>query len=264
MGKYYKSGDGGRMTTGMIVLAVGLFLLVRKMGIFIPDWIFSWPMIFVAVGIISLAKHNFQSGFGLFMVIFGGYFLLKKELNIPHEIETFLIPAGLIALGVFLMLTKGKKDYLNWSGMNSMDYGKEQGIGGSSKTSDSSSYSDLGSAGFTTEQNDRVFSQALFCGIQKRVLSKNFIGGKVSAIFGGTEIDLTQADLGPNAVLNVEVAFGGVKLMMPANWEVKMDVTNVFAGVEDKRMYPQHSEEQPKVLRITGTVLFGGLEIKSF
>lgn len=111
---------------------------------------------------------------------------------------------------------------------------------------------------------DMINSQALFCGIQKRILSKNFKGGKVSAIFGGTEIDLTQADLSENAVLSVEVAFGGVKLLMPPHWDLKMGVTNIFAGVEDKRMYPQSTGESNKVLTITGTVLFGGLEIKSY
>ncbi|GGF41561.1 LiaF transmembrane domain-containing protein [Echinicola rosea] len=264
MKKTFGRGDGGRVTTGLIVLAVGMFLLVRQLGVMVPGWIFSWPMIFVAVGLITLSKHNFQSGFGFFMILFGGFFLLKNELDIPFDIERYLVPGGLILLGLFLLATKNRKvfnDFGNWQGGQKIYPGGNTGKG-SSFTSDEGSFGS--SQAFTSEQSDMVNSQALFCGIQKRILSKNFKGGKVSAIFGGTEIDLTQADLSENAVLSVEVAFGGVKLLMPPHWDLKMGVTNIFAGVEDKRMYPQATGESNKVLTITGTVLFGGLEIKSY
>lgn len=102
MKKTFGGGDGGRTTTGLIVLAVGMFLLVRQLGVSVPGWIFSWPMIFVAIGLITLSKHNFQSGFGFFMLLFGGFFLLKNELNIPWELERYLVPGGLIILGLFL------------------------------------------------------------------------------------------------------------------------------------------------------------------
>src|SRR5690606_28531460 len=111
---------------------------------------------------------------------------------------------------------------------------------------------------------DVLNSQAIFCGVQKRVLSKNFFGGKISTFFGETEIDLSQADLGEHAYLDVEVAFGGVKLIVPPHWDLRIDVTNIFAGVEDKRIYPQVTPDPAKVLVIKGTVIFGGLEIKSF
>ncbi|QDH77539.1 hypothetical protein FKX85_00170 [Echinicola soli] len=265
MKKTFGRGDGGRTTTGLIVLVVGLFLLVKQLGVIVPGWIFSWPMIFVAIGLITLSKHNFQSGFGFFMILFGGFFLLKNELNIPLNIERYLVPAGLILLGLFLLATKNRKvfsDFGNWTGGEQKIHSGGGAGKGASYMSSEESFG--GSGAFTSEQSDMVNSQALFCGIQKRILSKNFKGGKVSAIFGGTEIDLTQADLSENAVLSVEVAFGGVKLLMPPHWDLKMGVTNIFAGVEDKRMYPQSTGESNKVLTITGTVLFGGLEIKSY
>ncbi|WP_460539779.1 LiaF transmembrane domain-containing protein [Echinicola sediminis] len=268
MKRRYGSGDGGRTTTGLIVLAVGLFLLVRKLGFFIPDWIFSWPMIFIAIGLITLAKHQFRSGFGVFLVLFGGFFLLTNELDIPIRVERYLIPVGLIILGIFLLMTKRKGAWYQFDKWEkpSGSYGPEvsgKGKGvGETFMSDKEYWSE--GAGFQEQNEDVINSQALFCGIQKRVMSKNFKGGKVSAIFGGTEIDLTQADLAEGAVLNVEVAFGGVKLLIPPHWELKMGVTNLFAGVEDKRMYPQGGEDTGKVLVINGTVLFGGLEIKSF
>ncbi len=119
-------------------------------------------------------------------------------------------------------------------------------------------------AAFNNDGGDLLSSQALFCGVQKRIMSKSFKGGKISTFFGGTEIDLRQADLTEQAFLDVEVAFGGIKLIVPPHWDLQINVTNVFAGIEDKRVYPAATPDPAKVMRIRGTVIFGGLEIKSF
>lgn len=52
--------------------------------------------------------------------------------------------------------------------------------------------------------------------------------------------------------------------MVPPHWDLKIDVANIFAGIEDKRMYLQTPADPAKVLVIKGTIVFGGLEIKSF
>ena len=83
-------------------------------------------------------------------------------------------------------------------------------------------------------------------------------------LFRSVDIDLSQADIAETAYLDVDVAFGGVKLIVPPHWDLKIDVTNIFAGVEDKRMYPQTSTDPSKVMVIKGSIIFGGLEIKSF
>ena len=114
------------------------------------------------------------------------------------------------------------------------------------------------------DSSDYVNLEAIFTNVQKRVLSKNFKGGKAFALFGGMEIDLSQADLGDKPVLDVEVSFSGLKLILPPHWDVQLDVTNMFAGVEDKRVYPQTTADPSKVLKIKGTVIFGGLDIKSY
>lgn len=261
MARRFGDSDGGRTVTGVIVLAVGLFLLISKLGFSVPDWLLSWPMIFVVIGIISLVKHNFQSGFGLVMLLFGAFFLIKNELGIPFGMEPYLAPVGLIVLGVYLLLTKKRRKYPEFSGWDKMS-GSFQEKGSREEDTPASESTES----TQSETRDTINSQALFCGIKRRVLSKHFSGGKVSAFFGGTEIDLTQADLSKNAVLDVEVAFGGVKLLVPSNWDLKINVDNVFAGVEDKRVYTSSSSsiDPTKALILKGTVVFGGLEIKSF
>lgn len=264
MNRRKAQNDNGNLTIGLIILVIGAVLLFRKMGIFIPGWIISWPMIFIAIGLITLVKHNFKSGFGVFMVLFGSFWLLKRELNLPFEMEQYLIPVGLIVLGLFIILSRKKETFSTLKDWNGLEQSFGKNTLGTKEISDTSDPNLTASTDLSIEGGDVVNSQALFCGIQKRVLSKNFKGGKLSAIFGGTDIDLSQADLTGPAVLDVEVAFGGIKLIVPPHWDIQINVTNMFAGVEDKRMYPQTKTDVTKILRIKGTIFFGGLEIKSF
>src|SRR5690606_31302710 len=259
------------LTAGVLILIVGVVLLLQRMGVFFRSWLFSWPMLIIAIGLMVLAKHRFRSGFGFFMVLFGALFLIKRELHYPIDIS-YLIPIGLILLGLYLMLYKRnyKGDmYEDWNQSKKAKYRDPFYTGNPTATfkrtapiGDEGSESVKGS--HFVDNGDVLHSQALFCGIQKRVLSKNFYGGKISTYFGGTDIDLSQADIGETAFLDVDVAFGGVKLIVPPPWDLKIDVTNIFAGIEDKRIYPQNSTEPGKVMVIRGTIIFGGLEIKSF
>jgi hypothetical protein len=81
---------------------------------------------------------------------------------------------------------------------------------------------------------------------------------------GGIDLDLTQADISGAVYLQIDVIFGGVKLIVPPHWQIQTEVTNIAAGIEDKRLYRQSEVDPSKVLIIRGTILFGGLEIKSF
>lgn len=259
-----RSNYNNNLTAGLLILMVGVILLLQRMGVFFPGWLFSWPMLFIVVGVVILVKHRFQSGFGAFMVLFGGIFLIKTEFHYSIDIS-YLVPIGLILLGLYLMVYKksSKTAYSGWDFSNKakdpFNIGNPEANFKGTGNKDS-----LGLGAKYNDNGDVLHSQALFCGIQKRVLSKNFYGGKISTYFGGTDIDLSQADISETAYLDVDVAFGGVKLIVPPHWDLKIDVTNMFAGIEDKRMYPQTTADPTKVMVIKGTIIFGGLEIKSF
>jgi hypothetical protein len=118
----------------------------------------------------------------------------------------------------------------------------------------------------STEQStneDTIESTTVMAGIKKKILSKNFKGGEITNVFGGTEIDFTQADFEGKVTIELTNAFGGTRLIIPANWEIISEFTSVLGGIDDKR--PQHpkTEEEKKVLVLRGTNVFGGVEIKS-
>ncbi len=117
----------------------------------------------------------------------------------------------------------------------------------------------------TTGEGEFIESNIFLGGVKKRVLSKNFKGGEINAFMGGSEIDLTQADIQGTVVIEVNQVFGGTKLILPPHWNIKTSEANVvFGGIEDKRPVKAANIDADKVLVIKGTTVFGGIELNSY
>ena len=116
-------------------------------------------------------------------------------------------------------------------------------------------------SGYSSE--DYIDTTSIFGGVHKKVVSKNFRGGDVVTFLGGSEIDLSQAEIIGTARLDVTQVMGGTKIIVPAHWEVRSEVTALFAGFEDKRQQPAMINPE-KVLIIDGTSIFGGIELKNY
>lgn len=257
------TNQSNNYTLGIILIVVGSIILLKKIGIFLPVWIFSWPMVFIAVGLVLLINQQFKSGAGFFFLLFGSFFMLKKHVDLPNGFEGYFLAGGLIAVGLYFILNQKSIKSPNFNqAFQTPPFGykaEDAEVVGEESSDSTKSYSES-----TFDQPEVITSQAFLSGDQKRILSKNFRGGKISAILGGAEIDLSQADMIEPAMLNIEVAMGGVKLIVPPHWNVQVNVSNVLAGVEDKRLYPQVTPDPKKILKIYGSVILGGLEIKSF
>jgi predicted membrane protein len=104
----------------------------------------------------------------------------------------------------------------------------------------------------------------MFGGTKKNVISKDFKGGEVTCVFGGAEINLSQADINGKVVLEMHQVFGGTKLIVPPHWQVNHQETVAFmGGIEDRR--PDTKDTDPnKILILKGTSVFGGLDISSY
>jgi len=105
---------------------------------------------------------------------------------------------------------------------------------------------------------------AIFGGGEKIITSNNFRGGKLTAIFGGVDLILLNAQLAQGShQLEVFAMFGGWTLRIPSNWHVKSEVVAIFGGVSDKRYIgPDTVKDNTRQLVIKGFVMFGGGEIK--
>ena len=93
----------------------------------------------------------------------------------------------------------------------------------------------------------------IFGGGERTINSDNFKGGKITCVFGGSSIDMLSAKLAPgNNVIDVFTVFGGSKLIIPSDWDIKLDVVAIFGGFSDKRRNITTSSEGDSRLIIKG------------
>jgi hypothetical protein len=280
MNNYTKPRNDGSIAFGVIILGIGIVLLFRKFGLYIPDWVLTWPMILIAVGTYTLISQQFKSFFGSVVLFIGVYFLLKREFDLDLGLDQFIWPVGLIALGIYLITYK-KREYKaidearkNWetSRKNKKDAADAEKAESAEVVEDVASSQEESAkapdSGFVratgTAFLDRINERVIFSGVNRKLMTKDFQGGKATVIFGGLDLDLTQVDFTGIVTLDFEVGFGGVKLIVPPHWDVRTEMSNIAAGLEDKRMFREGGVDTNKVLILKGTLLFSGLEIKSF
>ena len=102
---------------------------------------------------------------------------------------------------------------------------------------------------------------AIFGGGNKKYVSDNLKGGKISAVFGGSEIDLRGSKPQEGAIIEIFCLFGGVEILVPEDWKVNVATTAIFGGFSDDRS--KGSKDPVATVHIKGFVMFGGGEIKN-
>ena len=238
------SGRNSNMLTGAFILLIGIVALMKAVMLDFPDWIFSWHTALIAFGIFIGVRHHFRGGAWLVLILVGGIFTLRDIF--PDFSFKLIWPTVLIVVGAFIIMRPRRR--WKWDGTKSTEGASD------SFFSEDIDYS----------KEDFVDSTSIFGGAKKIVISKNFRGGDLVNIFGGTELDLSQADFTGTAVIELTTVFGGTKLLVPSNWSVKSEAVTIFGGIEDKRRMQTMTEASDKTLYIRGTVIFGGIDIKSF
>jgi Cell wall-active antibiotics response 4TMS YvqF len=116
---------------------------------------------------------------------------------------------------------------------------------------------------FDNYTEDSISSFTLFSGFRKNILSKNFKGGTIKNLFGGTELDFTHADIDGVAVLDISQAFGETKITIPKDWTVETRLSQLLAGVDDKRMAMEAAPAKRKVLVLEGASVCAGIDIRN-
>lgn len=231
--------------TGVFILLIGIAAFLKASLTDFPDWIFSWQTLLIALGFFLGLRRGFRGSGWLILMLIGGIFLLN-DIYPEFTFRRYMWPVALIIVGLFIIMRPRRR--WDW------DAEKKTDDIVNSKLDEAMGYS----------KDDFVESTSVFGGAKKIIISKNFKGGDLVNIFGGTELDLSQADFTGTAVIDLTTMFGGTKLLVPSNWSIKSEAVTIFGGIEDKRRMQTMTEVPDKTLILRGTVIFGGIDIKSF
>jgi len=221
-----------RALLGLILIVVGLVMIAGNMH-WIPfeirNWIFRWQIIVLTIGIILLVSKE-NKGPGLVMIMVGGFFLAVDMVDNAYLLHRLFWPSMIILLGLVFILRGNKRPFSSHN---------------------------------VISDEDSIDDMAIFGGGNQLITSKNFKGGKMTAVFGGSTIDFSQAQLANGInVIDAVMIFGGMKLIIPRDWDIQLEVTAIFGGFTDKRIGDPHIVQDPsKKLVIKGIAVFGGGEL---
>ncbi|MCU0421494.1 MAG: cell wall-active antibiotics response protein [Bacteroidia bacterium] len=229
----------GRVFSGILLVLSGIVLLLKQLGVNFPDWLFTWEMLIIIIGLYIGVKHNFKHTGWLVLISIGGI-LLIDDIYPETRLENFLWPAVVILIGIVMISTAGKRKE-RW---------KEWKMRCKASSVEASSENML----------DAV---SIMGAIKKQIITKDFKGGEITCIFGGAELNLSQADIEGRVILEVTQMFGGTLLIVPANWEIQSENVAILGGIEDKRVNNALPKSENKILVLKGVTIFGGIDIKS-
>lgn len=246
----------GRIFAGLFIAGAGVLFLAREMGVAIPEYVFTWQMLLIALGVLSGLKHSFRHMGWLIMVAIGAAFLAREYMP-EYDFSHYIWPAVIIFAGLAIMFKPRRKSgFRNRRWRHHMRHHREWKNQQWKNQFDDQPYSPI--------TDEYIDASAVFGSVKKNVISKNFRGGEINCVFGGAEVNFMQADFQQNIELEVNAVFGGARLIIPPHWEIKSEMTAVLGGVEDKRPYHNNTVSQGKYLTLKGNAVFGGIEIKSY
>jgi len=213
-----------RTIAGGAIISIGVLALlnslnVMSIGDIFRDW---WPAAIILAGALFFMNDPRNFIWPLILVT-AGTLLQLRELDIISVNPWQLFwPLVIIAVGISTLVNRSHSH----KGVNKKDL-----------------------------DNISVF----LAGSTTKNESKDYKGGKVSTVLGGADIDLREAVIKDEAVLNVFTVLGGTDIRVPVGWEVKSTITPIAGGVEVKT---KPAGKNAPVLTIVGDVVLGGIEIR--
>lgn len=217
-----------------VLIGLGVVFLLDRIDLLdAGDILEFWPVGLMAIGILKLVTSKFRDIWSSGILIFIGLIFFLDYQNVIYFSIWDLWPVALILIGIKIFFDQ-RRDPSERSDMEAVDA-------------------------------DRLDVAALFGGREVRMNSSQFLGGNISVMFGGAEIDLREARTATgSAKINIFVMFGGGELYVPNNWKVVFKGLPLFGGFSDSRknVLPEDRSEE-NTLFLTGFVMFGGFEVKS-
>lgn len=249
---------------GIFLAALGILIFLDQVNLINFEARF-WPLFLIGVGIFSGIKNGFLRAVPFAAILWGVLLMAPRFTVMGVSSDRLVWPLFLILGGIFIaMRSKARAERfesLRRERNSALNRTVVLNPDPSAPQANTQEHMDSGNGG-----SQHLNIEAIFGGRKEIVTSKEFLGCNATAICGGVEINLMQADsIVQPMVVDLRVVFGGVELIVPSHWEVVNETDVIFGGIEDKRHLRTSPDLQnAKQLILRGSVSFGGLELKSY
>jgi hypothetical protein len=249
-----------KIILGVIIVGVGLNIILSAAGIkftlLFDGW---WTLPIIVVAIVSIVNHGVGSwNFG--MLLLGSWLLANRQGWIPSWFDgRFLAGAAVLGFGLLFLIGSKNVNAHKESSASS----REDSYSTSSRSSrSSSSYSrnHSGTAYRREDSSSHPDYTAVFSGQDIRNVTENLDGSTLFTLFGGLNVDFSNARIDHDIVIDASAIFGGIDLRFPDNVRVQTKATPLFGGVDNRSKNP--ADPQAPLVTVRCLVAFGGIDIK--
>ena len=211
-----------KLVLGLFFATLGVIMTLDNLNLFDPyPYLRYWPVIFIVVGALKIGDVT-SRGMAIASIV-AGVVLLSWTTRWLRFSVFDLWPLVLIGAGVMIVLQA---------------FGIRRG---------------------TQSQTSGSTWAAILSPRKISVDSRDFTGGRIIAIMGGVDLDLTGAEIvnGP-AIIEILVIVGGGSIRIPDGWEVVGDTVPFMGGMDIKT----RSKRTGRQLFLRGMIVMGGLDVK--
>ena len=213
----------GQVLLGVLVVLAGVVLLLDRTGVLDVDLgtvaATLWPLAVVLVGLTSLLLVP-RAWYGPLVITAAGVVLLLDRVDVLDvSVWDYLWPIAVIFIGLGITVGAAARD----------------------------------------DQGERITAIAFWWGAERRTRSRTFRSASLTAIMGGVELDLREADIEGSARVDVFTFWGGVEIKVPRTWEVRTSGLPLLGGWENKTEPPAGGGP---VLDVRLVTIMGGAEVR--
>ena len=220
------------MLWGIVLICIGIVLGLNALDITNIDLFFDgwWTLFIIIPCFIDLFRDKDKTG-NIVGLVIGIFLLLSCQGLVNFSILwKMVVPIVLIVIGLSCIFKSAFSDSAKKiKEINSKSNGNNKEI------------------------------LAVFSSQKVNVSDDKFEGGTISCIFGGVSLDLRDAKITNDIVINATSVFGGVDILVPDKVNVIVNSTSIFGGVDNKI---ENNSDNKKTIYVSATCLFGGVDIK--
>ena len=224
--------DYTKYIIGFLLIFIGLILGLNAFGITNINLFFSgwWTLFIIIPSLVGLINDKEKTSSLIFLIIGVWLFLAERDLIEYELLIKLLLPVILISIGFLLVF----KDVLSING-------KEiKKINANNK-----------------ESNNYI---AVFGSQDLKFEDEKVENLDLKSLFGGIKLDLRDAKIEKDTVINTLSVFGGIDIYVPDDVKVKVSSTPFFGGVEVKR--GKQSSKKEITIYLNSVCIFGGVDVK--
>ncbi len=209
---------------GIVIVVVGILLLIKNLDLIDINIFFEgwWTLFIIIPSLFGLLKKGSFVSSSLGLIIGILLLLATREIIEWNVVGKVFIPSIIIIVGLSFIFKSNVKKI---------------------KESNNASDEYIG----------------IFSGTSEKIKGE-FNGSNCLAVFGGVELDLRNATITNDIVIECVSVFAGITIFVPDNAIVKLSGVPIFGGAENKAT--QNVSKKAPTIYINYVCVFGGVEIK--